>query len=45
MKAVNYNWFANKADEIGVEDTVSLAVAMGMAIKVAACFAKLYSGR
>lgn len=44
MKAVNYNWFANKADEIGVDDTVSLAVAMGRAIKVAACFAKLYSG-
>ena len=45
MKAVNYNWFANKADEIGVDDTVSLAVAMGRAIKVAACFAKLYSGK
>lgn len=44
MKAVNYNWFANKADEIGIEDTVILAVAMGMAIKVAASFARLYSG-
>ena len=45
MKAVNYNWFASRADQIGVEATIELAKTLGMAVKVVTMFARLYTGK
>lgn len=45
MRAVNYNWFANKTDAIGVDATVALAQTLGMTIKMAVMFARLYTGK
>lgn len=45
MKANSYNWFAKQADDNGIDVAIELAKAMGMAVKVIACFVKLYTGK
>lgn len=45
MKANSYNWFANQADENGLDAAIELAKIMGMAVKMIACFVRLYTGK
>ena len=45
MKLSTYTGFAHQADQIGINAASKLAERLGVAIKVIACFVKLYTGK